>query len=103
MFLIELKTNYIIFLFTLSTGQIMLKNVKNPSPSETSQIHYSLINAFMNSQRPHITRFLLPGNVCVGASYLTLVEVAVIESTLPWQRALAMVLFKHRNHQHLHL
>lgn len=41
--------------------------------------------------------------MCVGASYLTLVEVAVIESTLPWQRALAMVLFKHRNHQHLHL
>lgn len=41
--------------------------------------------------------------MCVGARYLTCVEVAVIESTLLWQRALATVLFKHRNHQHLHL
>lgn len=29
-------------------------------------------------------------------------EVAVIESTLPWQRARATVLLEHRNHQHLH-
>ena len=72
------------------------------SPSKPSQAHHFLKLVPINSQRKKKTGFCCPA-MCVGASYLTLVEVAVIESTLPWKRALATVLFKHRNHQHLHL
>lgn len=39
--------------------------------------------------------------MCVGAGYLALVEVAVIEPTRSWQRTLALL--EHRNHQQLHL
>lgn len=39
--------------------------------------------------------------MCVGAGYLALVEVAVIEPTRSRQRTLALL--EHRNHQYLHL
>lgn len=68
--------------------QIFLK-VLNYAPTHSHQL---LENTQSDSGCPAM---------CVGAGYLALVEVAVIEATRSRQRTLT--LFEHRNHQHLHL